>query len=355
MSSSDAAASGSETGGAHSPVSTVDHHWVATSSSSVSLNVPMDGLRPADQHHLWATDMELMHHYSTTAFKTMPRAESIGNVWQTEAPLAAFQDDYMLHLILAFSAFHLAHLRPSRQSYYSYIAAYHQDLGISRMRAGLSQLSAENCHSLFMAGGLLAVGTFAALAIHAGDKTDKRPSVNDVVEVFVLLKGVGSVLHSWEPIIHCGKFSDMFKQTQPTEPPSPFWNELRTQLDLLHQPLEDLQRQQPASLDTLNMEIRKLYNLTKRSYESSSDPELRVVMAWPIDMSDAFLTALKEQEPAALVMLGFYCVVVDRCAVRNWFMQTWSREVLRQIHVMIPAHYAELLRWPLAQMSAQTP
>ncbi|CAK7217399.1 hypothetical protein SCUCBS95973_003137 [Sporothrix curviconia] len=354
-SGSEAAPSGSEAGGAHSPMSTADHPRAPTSSSSVSFNVPMDGPRLPDQHHLWATDMELMHHYSTTAFKSMPRAQDVPNIWQFEAPAAAFRDDFLLHLLLAYSAFHLAHLRPPRQSYYSYIAAYHQDLGISRMRASLSRMDEDNCHSLFMAGSLLAVGTFASLAVHATDKTDKRPTVDDLVEVIYLLKGVGSVLHSWEPVIHGGNFRELFLPSRPSEPAGPFWHELRAQLDLLHQPLADRLRDRPTLVACLDKELTSFHRLTRSSYETSSDPELRVVAAWPIDISDAFLAILKEQEPAALVLLAHYCVVVDRSAARNWFTHTWSREVLRKIHASLPPHYTELLRWPMEQMSAGTP
>ncbi|CAK7218525.1 hypothetical protein SEUCBS140593_003576 [Sporothrix eucalyptigena] len=355
MSGSEAAPSVSDAGGTHSPMSTVDHHRAATSSSSASINVPPDGLRPPDQHHLWATDMELMHHYSTTAYKSMPRSADVGSTWQLDAVNAAFQDDYILHLILAYSAFHLAHLRPHRQPYYSYIAAYHQDLGISRMRASLARLDEDNCHSLFMAGSLLAVSTFASLAVHAGDKTDKRPTLDDIVEVFILIKGMGSVLNSWEPVIQRGRFRELFQHSKPSTPPSAFWDEMRAQLDQLHRPLSERNRDRPAIVECVDIEIRQLYELTKMAYETSSDPELRLVMVWPIDISDAYLTLLKEQEPAALIVLGHYCVVVDKSTVRNWFTHTWAREVLYKINATVPPHYAELLRWPLEQMSAATP
>lgn len=299
--------------------------------------------------------MELMHHYSTVAFKTMPRAEDVGQTWLIEAVQASFDDDYILHLILAFSAFHLADLRPQRRPYYLYIAVHHQDLGISRMRASLSRLNAENCHSLFMAGSLLAVTTFSSLAVHASDKAYERPLLDDIVEVFILIKGMGIVLNVWEKEIQCGPFRELFRLTKPSTPPPIFWQDMRAQLDYLRKPLSSLILDQPAVLDVVDREIRELYDLTTSCVLTSADPELRLVMVWPINISDQYLQLLKEKVPAALVVLGYYCVVVDRSAVRNWFTRSWAREALYAINSILPPYYTDLLRWPLDQVSVATP
>lgn len=355
MSSSEAARSGSEAGAGQSPLSAIYNHMLGPPSSSTSINVPADGVTPPDKHHLWATDMELMHHYSTAAFKTMPRADDVGQTWLIDAVNASFQDDYILHLILAFSAFHLAHLRPNRRSYYSYIAAHHQDLGISRMRASLAQLDAENCHSLFMAGSLLAVSTFASLAIHAGDKAYERPLLDEVVEVFILIKGMGVVLEVWEKEIQRGRFRELFRVTKPTTPPALFWYDMRTQLEQLRKPLSERMPDQPTVIECVDLEIGNLYTLATTCLETSTDPELRLVMVWPIKISDAYLTLLKEKVPAALIVLGYYCAVVDRSALRNWFTRSWAREALYAINSILPPYYTELLRWPLDQVSVTMP
>lgn len=299
--------------------------------------------------------MELMHHYSTAAFRTMPRAESIGQTWLIDAVQASFQDDYILHLVLAFSAFHLAHLRPHRRPYYSYIAVHHQDLGIGHMRASLAQLDAENCHSLFMAGSLLAVSTFASLSIHAGDKSYERPLLDEIIEVFILIKGIGVVLDVWEKTIQHGKFRELFRLTKPSTPPPVFWEHMRAQLEQLRKPLADRVMDQPTVLDCVDREIGNLYELTSSCVLTSEDPELRLVMVWPINITDAYLTLLREKVPAALVVLGYYCVVVDRAALRNWFTRSWAREALYAINSILPPHYTELLRWPLDQVSVATP
>jgi hypothetical protein len=299
--------------------------------------------------------MELMHHYSTVAFNTMPRADNVGHIWLIDAVDASFEDDYILHFILAFSAFHLAHFRPHRRPYYSYIAVHHQYLGISRMRASLAKLNAENCHSLFMAGSLLAVSTFASPAIHAGDTSYERPLVDEIVEVFILIKGMAVVLEFWEKEIQHSRFQELFRLTKPSTPPPVFWEHMCAELDRLKKLLSERILGQPAVLECVDLEVRNLYELASTCVVTSADPELRLIMVWPIKLSGAFLTLLKGKVPAALVVLGYYYVVVDWSAVRNWFTGSWAREALYAMNSILPPYYTELLRWPLDQVSVTTP
>ncbi len=306
------------------------------------------------QNQDWVTDMELMHHYATQAYLTLPRPHEIGRVWQSEAVELALVYQYLLHLILAYSAFHLAHLRPEHQRRYYYAAAQHQSLGLRDMRTDLVGLNAENCHALFMAGSFLALGKFAALTIYAGDKNDHRPNLEDIVEVFVLLKGMDTVLQSWEQAIQAGPFRTLFAMS-PSSRPFPFWNEISERLDRLRELLGGRLVDDPARAAVIDSEVLKLSNVSQQSVSFSSAPELRFIVQWPISVSNSYVRMLREVNPAALVVLSYYCVVVHLSETTTWFTRGWASKLLRAVEALLPPEWSEMIQWPLEHIHNSTP
>lgn len=311
---------------------------------------------PTDQERDWVADMELMHHYCTTAYMTMPRAAEVGRTWQVDAVNAALKDTYLLHMIMSFSAFHLAHLNPSRRHQYSYAAARHQNLGICGMRASLSRLGEHNCHPLFMTSSLLVIVAFAAMTMHASDPLDERPNLDDLIEIYVLLKGMKTLLSSWEPTIQAGPFHALFELsnnniTTTDVPTLPFWDDAVGRLERLRRPLAERIALLPSHIGAcIDHELVHLIDLARYCVNTSSDPELRFVTMWPIDASDTFVQMLKDKEPASLVVLAHYCVVVQEATSRNWFTRGWAPKLLRAIRNSLPPHYTDLVIWPLEQI-----
>ncbi|EPE10904.1 c6 zinc finger domain-containing protein [Ophiostoma piceae UAMH 11346] len=313
-----------------------------------------DVTSPSDQEREWVADMELMHHYCTTAYNTLPRAATIGRTWQIEAVNVALHDAYLLHIIMAFSAFHLAHLYPARRNRYSYAAARHQNLGICGLRAALARLSEHNCHSLFLTSTLLVAVAFAAMTMHASDPLDERPNLADLIEIYILLKGMKTLLSTWEPTIRGGPFHALFelpnnKINTSDVPTLPFWDETLGRLERLRQPLAERVSLLPNDTAAcIDREIVHLADLARYCVSMSSDPVIRFVIMWPVETSDQFVQMLKDKEPASLVVLAHYCVVVQKATSRNWFTRGWAPKLLRAIRSSVPPHYADLLSWPLA-------
>ncbi len=104
----------------------------------------------------WVSDLELLHHFTTSTYKSLPRALEpvMGSVWQVEIPRLAFRHVFLLHQILATAAFHLSRLRPDMRDDYSLMATHHQNLAIQGMRVLLKDLNEENCHAVFATSSL---------------------------------------------------------------------------------------------------------------------------------------------------------------------------------------------------------
>ena len=302
----------------------------------------------------WITDLELMHNYTTKAYLTLPRADEVGHLWQVEVVELALSYKYLLHLILAFSAFHLAHSRLDQQRGYYYAGARHQNRGVRDMRLALVGLNAESCHSLFMAASFLVIGNFAAFTVNAGNEVDQHPTVEDMVDIFVLLKGMSTVLQSWEEVIQRGPFTRLFEPSAVSSASLPFWNDVNERLHHVRKLLGAKLAEDPAMAALIDDEAQQLSNIYQRSILSSV-PELRFVMQWPIHVSDGYIKLLREKSPAALVMLSYYCVVVHAAESKTWFTKGWASNLLPAVEALLPPTWDKLIHWPLERIYSRTP
>ncbi|PSR80520.1 hypothetical protein BD289DRAFT_440630 [Coniella lustricola] len=322
----------------------------------------VDGAGLSTQNRDWAMDMELMHHFATEAYLTLPRASEIGHVWRDKAVEMALSNHYLLRLILSFSAFHLAYTRPGWQRKYYYVAAQYQSQGVSHMRAALANLNHENCHALFIAGSLLAVGNLAASAIHAKDVLDPRPTVDDIVDVFVLLKGMATVLHSFEKTIQEGPFTQLFggnasvtivasplANTAPAELSQPRWDDVKQKLRHLRDVLQVRLVDDPALAQTIDQALVSI-SVYMDEANITSMTVLRFTLSWPISISEAFIKLLREKHPAAIVLLTYYCVIVQGTESRTWYTRGWASKLLLAAEVLVPSPWAALIEWPLQRV-----
>jgi hypothetical protein len=134
-----------------------------------------------------------MHNYtlrSSITFVTEPKQIKPLREW---CPENVVENPFLLHAILAVSAFHVASYRHDEKEKWSDIGLKHKQFGIvafrNRMQTGPTE---QNCHALFAQCLLLSVASFAASAYApAVDEGEGRLSV--VLEPFMHVRGAGDI------------------------------------------------------------------------------------------------------------------------------------------------------------------
>ncbi|CRK19325.1 hypothetical protein BN1723_002538 [Verticillium longisporum] len=191
-------------------------------SSSTPLSTPDRDPYAVVPIGTWYTDLELMHHYSTSACLTLPRSADLQNVWQLEIPKIALTHVFLLHQVLAFSALHLATLRPERRAAYALTASQHQTDAVAGMRAALPRITAANCDPLFAASSLLLLSAYAMFPHQqqssSPDQPLPSPTVDNILDVFLLIRGMSEILDASELLIRRGTLGHLFAQE--TAPPT---------------------------------------------------------------------------------------------------------------------------------------
>ncbi|KAF2464586.1 uncharacterized protein BDR25DRAFT_296520 [Lindgomyces ingoldianus] len=257
----------------------------------------------------WIQDLELMHHYTAHAHLTMPGVEQAKQTWGYAVPQEAFRNPFLMHSLLAFSAYHLAHINPSSQSHYRLLASSHQSSAITGINGVLPSITPENCHALFAAASLITLNSFA----------DSGPKTLDVlIGLFQLLRGMNEVLKTTEPLIQSGPFASIFRPA--VDPPR-----LPPLLSSLLRELQTASSQGPTpESEVAYMAMVNLRDALQSGLENSSHAAMRTAMLWPIKLNGAYIDILRTQEPAAMVVLGQYIKILEYAATEWWFLASWK-------------------------------
>lgn len=309
--------------------------------------LPLGGEREA----AWIQDLELMHHYSVTTSLTLPRAQEELHVWQHQVPKLAFKYPFLVHQILAVAAFHQAYLQPEQRSEHSLHASQHQNRSIEGMRGHLAEITAENCHALFMASSLLLVGAFASFANIRPNGSpliegQRPPTIEDMIDVFILDRGVASVLQSSEEVIQAGYFRDLF-HFSPHQRENTFMHQIAQEL----RNLDGLLRRDP-DIDPMvrilvDLEITKLVDAIEKAVVTTDESEMRVTTFWPITIAEDYISLLRQRNETALMVLLYYCCIMIRAEAKTWFVKGWGVSVAADVERLISPKWREAIKWPL--------
>lgn len=209
------------------------------------------------------------------------------------------------------------------------------------MRDELAHITSDNCHYVFAAGSFLLVSGFGELALRRG--VDTTPQ--DLVDVFLLVRGMTFVVSLWGDTIHNGPFFDLF-QMRDRHQGSEFHADMDRSLARLRIDLQSVVSDRSIG-DVLDKEVANLAEQLEKAVVNAPVPELRVLMTWPGVMSDTYIQLLRSESPGAMVILAYYCVLAHRARADNWYTRTWGSAVLDSIQENLPPKWKPLIQWPV--------
>lgn len=300
----------------------------------------------------WISDLELMHHYATTTYQTLPRSDEAENIWQVELPKMAFKHPFLMHQILAILGCHLAYQQPHDRPKYSLQALCHQSDALLGLRIALTEITAENCHALFATSSLLLISAFASLSVHEQTDGHHQPNVDDILDIFLLIRGMQEILTASEPTLQGGPFGYLFLLSRnPTS--TPLLEMVLNYLDQLTVQLfsSDVE----LSVRTLaNCEISRLSTCIRNAIATAINPEYRVTTTWPTYLAEEFLTLILGRHPVALAVLAPYCLVIHSTESMFWYTRGWGSRMATAITSCMDSPWKEFSRWPLEHMACLT-
>lgn len=291
----------------------------------------------------WLTDLELMHHYTATTYQTLPRAADLQYIWQTEVPKLALSNLFLLHQILAISAHHQSQLRPDRHGHYTICASLHQNKAVTGLRTALARITEDTCHEIFVASSLLSICAFASFSSYGG--VCEQPRVDDLVDVFQLIRGMSRILDSYTYLLHQGNLGQLFFREGNNEP-SPFLDSVNEQLQLLD--VSILPHAEARSI--CRQSLVEIVAWIQSVMRSTSAAGLRASLSLPICLREEFIELVRQHNPIALIIVAHYCVILHTSGLENWYLRGWGQSVVQDIAQILGSTWHKSLEWPLMML-----
>ncbi|KAL1881943.1 hypothetical protein Daus18300_000997 [Diaporthe australafricana] len=313
-------------------------------------------------------DVELMHHYTSTAYKTIATAPHVQEALQKNLPKEGLRYPFLMHQILAFAGFHLAYTQPQQRHIYLKQASQHQNFTIHGMRKTLlGSISSENCHATYATSILISLGAFAIYPCYEKFNTFFSP-VDSLAEIFTLITGMGLILSTSDEELRTGPLRRLFRKkddaggtsSDAPDHPCPL---LSGRLPLLEAQLDELfsaeQQQQPggssseaAAGDCLKRAVAALETCLNRVATQNSGlghAALRAAFLWPLLLPAEYPEWIRCRQPAALVVLAHYALVLHSAEADCWYLQGWGKAIVEAVaDALADTPWLGLARWPIS-------
>ncbi|KAH7369743.1 hypothetical protein BKA65DRAFT_486930 [Rhexocercosporidium sp. MPI-PUGE-AT-0058] len=319
------------------------------------------------------SDAGLLKHFITNTASTLSTNHTTTLLWQTTIPILAKSHLFLHHGILSCSALHLAHLHPSSpmRSKLTLLASHHQDIAMPLFRQMMTSVTPQNCDAVLAFAHLLVIISFAidtqALNSNSDDQlmivsppalpmpittvngnTNAQDGDSILPPWLYLLRSGCSILCDIWDFLELGPVSvlaaqwDMPVQVPDGTPPPllphllslipssscliPFSNSKSDQSSRSAQKTwtEHEITTYISSARSLDLAFRYRAIL---GTEFSTWDALRV---WPISISEDYLNLLAKRHEGALVLLGFYCVLLKMVEIR-WYFEGRAQRLLRAV------------------------
>ncbi|KAM0490791.1 hypothetical protein ACHAP8_011185 [Fusarium lateritium] len=310
-------------------------------------------LHPLGESDCWVSTAELMLHYTTVTYKAMVFSENTVATFQEIMPREALAYPFFLRQILAFSAYHLAHLQPKRKQFYLSQASKHINSSLRGIREALSEeVTSKNCHALYGSTTFIVVNKFAAFPNCDDFRShDCCLPVQSLMEIFSLVNGMEAVLKMpGAADLPNGPLKELFCETEQIHAISPLLSSLSERLPELARRIatDYMEDQCRATLISAVQSITSCVNDSLGELNKASPPELRIIFWWPMTVSRDFLDLALSENALALVILAYYDILLHWGESQYWFFENWADLLITAIVDKVKgSSWEDLLNWPM--------
>lgn len=291
------------------------------------------------------------HHWTIDAYDELSQREDMRHTWRVTAPKHAVTHTFLMHEILAFSAFHKASQMPEQRQKYYTLGIHHQDLAIRGMRPKLQTIIPDEAPAIVATSTLLTLGVFASTGFEASFSEIPSPpsAIDGILNIFSLMQGMGNVLALAHAHVLDSFIAPMFRDPLESTPSQPLLQELTQHVPSL------------VSFIKINPDLseqeRDGYLSTIAHFEPalkvSSPPridnrELRFLFFWPLLLDGDYLACIRQRRSGALSILMYYATILFAAEPRYWFMDGWGHRLMKACYDDVDKSWLPVLQWPLS-------
>ncbi|QIW97367.1 hypothetical protein AMS68_002885 [Peltaster fructicola] len=297
------------------------------------LTQTIDRRRAGLLEQTWMTDLQLMHHFDTHAHELLSEAD-VAHLWQQEIPRLAFSSHYIMHILLGISALHMASQQPQRARILEVNAVSHLDQALAHYRQEDPVVSAENAEAKFCFSFMVCLFAYATPV--AGSPVDA------LCDIFTLVRGIDMVASEAFVWVASGAFAPMINRS------------LHEVLRLAPDNGVEIPQGMELGVGHLDYMLAVDHLVYSNVVQAGSATGIALIICWPKQDCTAFSRMLKCRVPQALVILAYYCVVLDLLD-HKWYLKRWGSQVLQDIVLNLDEKWKSWIQWPVKTVLMRGP
>jgi hypothetical protein len=255
-----------------------------------------------------------------------------------------FENPFVLHLMFALTALHLAHCRPNRREQYVTTADHHYERALVLVTPEIANLSPSNCDAVLAAVQMICFiswGRGPQPGEYLAFGRDKRS------DWLIMFRGIRTTLGSIERQRFVKTHAPATRAKNRPLPAQEKPEAYEKQLDELLEHVSFISKDTPEhEEDTRAVDIlREMYD---NRYQGI-DTEYHVAFGWLYRMTDSFLERLQQRAPVPLIIYAHFAVLM-RALEQFWYMQGWTHHVISGIWELTPREHRAWLDWPIKRV-----
>ncbi|KAJ6004207.1 hypothetical protein N7522_005852, partial [Penicillium canescens] len=354
------------------------HEKAGQSKGAVNLNrappEPSYTPIPETPFQFSGADMELFHHYMIFTSMTLAEDEPGRQLMQTTLPQLGFKFNYVLRLLLAFSAYHNAYLKrqqqrrevlPSKASAESTIMTqgdHHYTTAVREVSNSIPSLSETSCHAVYASAVFICFCSFA-----------KGPSAGEFLvfnydkgnaEWLSLLGGVRSIVEHSRDVLSVDLISSHASNSSSTRPLFESFedqNDIHTGWRSCYEHLQTIlclgistdDFRYPIyhrALDGLAWSFDKVYSGTV----TSKGENWALIFRWLYTLPEIFASDLQQREPLALLLFSPFVVLLKELEA-YWFVRGWPEHIVSGVYQYLNVEQRASIRWQMERVGWNPP
>ncbi|KMU82266.1 hypothetical protein CIHG_00052 [Coccidioides immitis H538.4] len=284
---------------------------------------------------------------SKTQEQALSRARKL---WQHAIPQQAQLFPFLLNNLLSLAALHLAHLRPSEQERFTYLAAKHQSQCIKAAQRRKPGITHENCSAVIVCSGLLLLHELAVLHPSYFVHARSTDPLDEFLDKVLLMRRILILWKMGMPMFKTGPVRDLVLHSHKMHGArSPVLRDARAateQLRELNACLTGGENERAAYAAAID----RLWECYEEALCIPSDWVMTI--SWPFYVPELYIELLTQKRPLALVIIAHFVTLLSFPANR-WWANGWPGPVVRALERNVEGPWRVALEWPARMVGVE--
>lgn len=270
-----------------------------------------------------------MHYYSTFTYQHLIAGEQQSQVWQQHVPALAASNTVLMRGVLALTALQYARNDPAQRDMYVARALHHHGASLGPFQEMVASATTATAEVIVVYGILLSMWVYASFEI-----TSEQQSLDSILNMLEIVRSSRTVFHLYRDIILETPIGILLTPLTPESLRADDKNMAQDALRLLRGQIQHTADNQAVDY------MQKLIE----QYLTGTDLR-RSAARWVASVDDAYWGRLRWNDPHALLVFAYSCLLSLASERECWWLAGWSERVLLACSDVLSPADKELVGW----------